>query len=375
MRRSSCGVTASPRLNSNRDVVALRGAEDLGLHVEQQPGVVEEGLRVGPRGAHVRREGPGGLHADRHGAAHALGDPEQRLPAVAQRPQELAEVRDRGHRQVVAHLLDLLGRQILVARFERVQRRVLVLASDEAHDVGGDGVVAARERQARDGRQRRGERDEVVARQRPQEVGDLLTHDHRVAAADVIVVEEDDEQPVLLARGLALLIGGRQDLAIGGRIVGAVVGLDELERLNRLRLAALADLEVVGGEIGDGTALLVRDGDVDDDRVDAGSERRRGLRRVGLAGTGSRRRFLRARQGQRGGDRDEQDQADTCDSKPEHDGHLRSRAPGRTGGSSIIASAPDPAGRVTLDERRPRAADAPSAAAPRAARACRRTRS
>ncbi len=98
------------------------------------------------------------------------------------------------------------------------------------------------------------QRDHVVRPQlRFDEPRQRLAHRDGVRLAHVIVVEEDGEQPHVLALRLGLLVvavpdGARRRFA-GTRVVA--VDPDELELLDRLRLVVFEDLEVSFLQIGD----------------------------------------------------------------------------------------------------------------------------
>ena len=96
-------------------------------------------------------------------------------------------------------------------------------------------------------------------------------------AADVVVVQENREQPDVVFRRLGLLVFVGADLPdrTVRRRHRAAVQLDQLERLHGLRLAVLDDLEVALLQVGDGRAAPVRHDDIDANEVDAGPEQRR----------------------------------------------------------------------------------------------------
>ena len=127
----------------------------------------------------------------------------------------------------------------------------------------------------------------------------------------MVVVEEDREQPDVVARRFHFLVVVGADFArrLLDRVGGAAVELDQLEGLDLLRLAVLGDLEVALLQVRDRIAFLVGDDDVDADEVDPGAENRRwlgGIRRR----LRRRRRLLRGRLlrllGVAGGAEDEQ---------------------------------------------------------------------
>ncbi len=95
-----------------------------------------------------------------------------------------------------------------------------------------------------------------------------------VAAAHVVVVQEDHDQPRVVARRFA----SAARRATGSRRVGAALALSSISiSLNASIVWSLLpslDLEVVGGQIRDRPPLLVRDLRVDRHRIDARAERR-----------------------------------------------------------------------------------------------------
>ncbi len=104
---------------------------------------------------------------------------------------------------------------------------------------------------------------------------DDLSCAHAVAEADVVVVEENREQPDVVARRLCLLVDHVADLArrLGNGVV--ILGdVDQLEGLDRLRLAVLGHLEVFLLQVVDRVPLPIGDDDVDPNEVDVGAEDR-----------------------------------------------------------------------------------------------------
>ena len=90
----------------------------------------------------------------------------------------------------------------------------------------------------------------------------------------MVVVQKNREQPHVVARRFRLLV---DRVAYFARRIAADAGVlghvDELERLDRLRLAVFGDFEVFLLQIVDGIALPIGDDDVDADEVDVGSGR------------------------------------------------------------------------------------------------------
>ena len=127
-----------------------------------------------------------------------------------------------------------------------------------------------------------------------QEVGERPAGAHAVPPAHVVVVEEHDEDARIGALGLALLVVGVDDLARRLRVRRGHAGdLDPLERLDRLQLAVLEDLEVGGLQIPHVVAVVVRDDYVDPDEVDARPEDGRLVLRVVAPRLGGGRRGRR----------------------------------------------------------------------------------
>ena len=86
----------------------------------------------------------------------------------------------------------------------------------------------------------------------------------------VVIVQEDHQQPDVVACGLGrgVLVGSNLERRVVARR-GFAGELDELERLNRLRDAVFADVEVLGREIGERHPVSAGDRHVDANEVDA----------------------------------------------------------------------------------------------------------
>ena len=95
----------------------------------------------------------------------------------------------------------------------------------------------------------------------------------------MVVVEQDDEQPDVRPRGLALLVDAVADLA-RRRTVDRLRDRIDLDDRNVSTFCGLpsSDPEVVLLQIDHRLAVLVGDDDVDADVVDAAAEARRRLR-------------------------------------------------------------------------------------------------
>src|SRR5262247_25090 len=117
---------------------------------------------------------------------------------------------------------------------------------------------------------------------RLDESRELIPRGEAGAFAYVVVVEEDREQPHVVAGGFHLFVVVRADLAwrLLDRVAASAVELDELEGFDFLRLAVFRHIEVGLRKIRDRVAGLVRNDHVHTDEVDAGTEDR-GLRRIG----------------------------------------------------------------------------------------------
>ena len=102
-----------------------------------------------------------------------------------------------------------------------------------------------------------------------------LARAHAVLEPHVVVVQKNREQPHVVARRFRLFV---DDVAHFARRIGADAGVladvDELERLDRLRLPVFGDFEVFLLQIVDGIALPIGDDDVDADEVDVGAKDR-----------------------------------------------------------------------------------------------------
>jgi hypothetical protein len=237
--------------------------------------------------------------------AEAFADEDELLAPFPHRAELRRRRGQRPHGHVVANRLDLHRRIVGVLLLEVVARRVIAFASLEVLDRRDERGLAARERQAAGRRQRVHDRDHVLRRQLVDEVDERLAHDHVVAAAHVIVVEQHDEEPDVRLLGFELLIRLVQDLfRLEGQLLRQLVDLDDVERVDLLRPLVFANLEVVGLHVEDDVAgVLVGDDDVDTDEVDAAADDRTLVLRLLLVG---RRRSRRGRRGRLLGLRDQQ---------------------------------------------------------------------
>ena len=92
----------------------------------------------------------------------------------------------------------------------------------------------------------------------------------------MVVVEEDDEEPDVLARGLGARVIARSDLERGlAARLGLAVQPDELHGVDLLADAVLLHLEIGRGEAGDGLVAAADDRDVHADHLHACAEDRR----------------------------------------------------------------------------------------------------
>ena len=209
---------------------------------------------AGDRVAGVRIAEPGHrrdrvAHLRRQHVRVALADEDQRLAAFLERAHVHDERLERRQRHLVADLLDRLGRVVRVLLFELVLRRVVELPAEELL-------------------QRRARSPSGCASSGPTAIdssgyitpimsdgpscvstncASWLAHRHARAAAHVVVVQEDREQPHVVARRFRSPRRSRCGSAFGGSLIasgGAAVELDQLEGLDLLRLAVLGDVEV-----------------------------------------------------------------------------------------------------------------------------------
>ena len=183
---------------------------------------------------------------------------------------------DRRQRDLIANLLDDLGRIVRVAFLELVARRIVVLASLELLHRLHHRVVIARHPDRRCRFERVHDADHVGRPDlRVEEARQRIAHREARAAPHVVVVEEDREQPDVVARRFRFFVVIGADLAHGllRRLDEAAVEPYQLERVDRLRLPVFEHVEVARLQVGHAVAALVfRDDDVDPDVVDAGPE-------------------------------------------------------------------------------------------------------
>ena len=185
-------------------------------------------------------------------------------------------------RHLIADSLDHLGRIIRIPFFELIARRVVVLAALKLLEAADHGAVIARHPDRRGRFERVHDADHVRRTElRLDKPGQRRTDRHARAAAHVIIVEEDREQPDVLARRFGLFVVVAADFP--GRLVdrgsGSAVELHELEGFDLLRLAVFRDLEIGRLQVGDLIAVAVRNDDVHAHEVDACAEHR--LLRIG----------------------------------------------------------------------------------------------
>ena len=161
-----------------------------------------------------------------------FADEDERLAPLLERAHVDDEPLQRRERHLVADELDGLRRIIRVLLLELVLRLVLELAADELVDALGDRVVVAREAQRGQRLERIHQRDHVRGPELVlDEARERRARGHARAAAHVIVVEEDGEQPDVVFGRLGFLVEVGADRArrpVRGRH-GAAVQLDELE--------------------------------------------------------------------------------------------------------------------------------------------------
>ena len=117
-----------------------------------------------------------------------------------------------------------------------------------------------------------------------------LQRDHDLRfLVDVVVVEKDREHAHVFTRGFCFGLILRTDFQ--GTLVARrplTAEAHELQLLDLLRYAVLADLEVVCRQIGYGQVVPACDGDIDPDQLDARAEHRLLLRRLSRLLSGGR---------------------------------------------------------------------------------------
>ena len=199
----------------DRGVLTVRDLEHVAHLAIQIDGVVELLTIVG----HVGRDsapcrvvqpwhrGDRIVQLWRQRTGESLADPYHRLAALAKTSHPDGGSLERAHGDLIADALHRDGRIKGVLLLERVARAVIELASLEALDRPHQRALVAREPNVRDRRQRVHQRDHVRRTQLIlDEVEERLAHPHRIAAADVIVVEQDDEQTDVRPCRLALFV-------------------------------------------------------------------------------------------------------------------------------------------------------------------------
>ena len=164
-------------------------------------------------------------------------------------PRRIAAPLSARHHDLVPNLLDCRGGVIRVALLELVARLVVEAPPLEVLDRADQARAVAGERQAGDRRQRIHDRDHVRGSELVlDELDERLAHGHVVAAADVVVVEQDHEQTNIRPLRLPLLVEERADLARRRTVdllSRRIVDPDDRERLDDLRLAVFLDSELV----------------------------------------------------------------------------------------------------------------------------------
>ena len=108
------------------------------------------------------------------------------------------------------------------------------------------------------------------------EVDQRLAQARGVLEPNMVVIEEDGEQPDVLAGGFPLLVelAANRSCRFGAwlRCAGQT---NQSEGVDRLRGVVFEHLEVIGLQVGHGVSIPVGDDDVDADDVDFGAEGRR----------------------------------------------------------------------------------------------------
>ncbi len=198
----------------------------------------------------------------------------------------------------VPNTLDGRSRIIGVAFLELIPRLIVESPSFEVLDGADDGLAIAGERHPRHRGQRIHDghhvgRGELIL----DEIDERLADRHVVPALDVVIVQQQHEQPDVGPRRLPLLVEERSDLE--GRCLCLLerVDLDDGERLDRLRFAVFLDPELILLQVEQRLPLTVGNDDVHANEVDAGPDRRltRLLLLGRLRGRRLRGRLLRGR--------------------------------------------------------------------------------
>jgi hypothetical protein len=212
-----------------------------------------------------------------------LAEPAERFAdendGLAPLPQR-AEVHDRafqsGRRHLGADALDVLSVAEMRLFDGAAGRNVEAAAAAQVVDLVGQLAAIAGEAQRADRRELIHQRHEIRRAERfEHEVRELLARAHRAAELiDVVLVPENHEHPHVVSRGFGGGMLGRtnRQREVVGRLT---VGVDQLERRDRLQFAVLAQLEVVLRETADRLAVPVHHADVDANDVSAGAESRR----------------------------------------------------------------------------------------------------
>ncbi len=157
--------------------------------------------------------GDGVVQLRRQRAGETFADEDDRLPPFAQSAQLDRRALQRAHRDIVPNLLDGRGGIVGVLLLEHVARLVVELPPQEVLDGADERRPIPREVKLGDRRERIHQRDHVERGQLIlDEVDDRLSDRQVVAALDVVVVEEQHEQPHVGTRRFALLVRKAADL-------------------------------------------------------------------------------------------------------------------------------------------------------------------
>ncbi len=243
--------------------------------VEEVDGIARRRGRIVPVGvADARVGGDGIVQLRRERAGETLADENDRLPPFAQSPQFDRGALQRAHRDVVPNLLDGRGGIVGVLLLEHVARLVVELPAQEVLDGADERPSIPREVKLGDRSERIHQRDHV---QRGElildEFDDRFSDRQVIAPLDVVVVEEQHEQPHVGTRRFALLVREAADLRRRPRVELCVgVDLDHGELFDLLRLVVLGQREFFGLQVQDGIPLPVGHDRIDADVVDAGAD-------------------------------------------------------------------------------------------------------
>ena len=199
----------------------------------------------------------------------------QRIQAVVHQVLAIAPVDGVDFRRVSPVHLHRAADEVAFCRRSRRQQLIALSPVPVLRQLVLNRVGAANEGEGADGRLRRHHRKQIRrADGAIQKIGQRLPRIPRTVTRRVKSIEIDDEEAIARIGGLALTVGDRRGVP-PIRVNRARGEGDELEGLDRLRLAVLEDLEVLRRQPLDEPVLAARiDVDVDEVRVRAKDLRR-----------------------------------------------------------------------------------------------------